>query len=79
MKKLPQNLGRQVITQGTVNVGCVAEILENSTMVQWRHVKGVEKPAEMSTRGISIEGLKGSVWLKGLARLQRGKGKWPKL
>ena len=28
-----------------------AEILENSSMDQWRHVKGVEKPADIGTRG----------------------------
>ena len=35
-----------------------AEILENSSMDQWRHVKGPENPADMGTRGMSIEGLK---------------------
>ena len=34
-----------------------AEILENSLMDQWRHVKGVENPVDNGTRGMSIEGL----------------------
>ena len=38
-----------------------AEVLENSWMDQWRHVKGVENPADIGTRGMSIEGLKESV------------------
>ena len=37
-----------------------AEILENSSMDQWRHVKGVENSADIGTRGMSIEGLKES-------------------
>ena len=41
-----------------------AEILENSSMDQWRHVKGVENPADIGTRGMSIERLKESVWLQ---------------
>ena len=55
-----------------------AEILENSSMGQWRHVKGVENPADIGTRGMSIESLKESVWLKGLAWLQADEEKWPK-
>ena len=34
-----------------------AELLENSSMDQWRHVKGVENPADIGNRGMSIEGL----------------------
>ena len=55
-----------------------AEILENSSMDQWRHVKGVENPADIGTRGLSIEGLKEPVWLNGLAWLQSDEEKWPK-
>ena len=53
------------------------EILENSSMDQWRHVKGVENPADIVTRGMSIEGLKESVWLNGPAWLQVDEEKWP--
>ena len=56
-----------------------AEILENSSMDQWRHVKGVENPADIGTRGMSIEGLKESVWLNGPAWLHADEEKWPKL
>ena len=52
-----------------------AEILENSSMDQCRHVKGVENPADI---GISIEDLKESVWLNGPAWLQADEEKWPK-
>ena len=55
-----------------------AEILENSSMDQWRHVKGVENPADIGTRGISIENLKESVWLNGPAWLQTDEDNWPK-
>ena len=55
-----------------------AEILESSSMDLWRHVKGAEKPADIGTRGMSIEGLKESVWLNGPAWLQADEGKWPK-
>ncbi|XP_075239333.1 uncharacterized protein LOC142334891 [Convolutriloba macropyga] len=37
-----------------------AEILESSSMYQWRHVKCIENPADIGTRGMSIEGLKES-------------------
>ena len=55
-----------------------AEILENSSMDQWRHVKDVENPADIGTRGISLEGLRESVWLDGPAWLQKDEDDWPK-
>ena len=55
-----------------------AEILENSSMDQWRHVKGVEKPADIGTRRKSIKGLKESVRLNGPAWLQADEEKCPK-
>ena len=55
-----------------------AEILENSSMDQWRHVKVVENPADIGTRGRSIEGLKESIWLNGPAWLQADEEKRPK-
>ena len=36
-----------------------AEILECSSMDQWRHVKGVENPADIGTPGMFIEGPQG--------------------
>ena len=41
-------------------------------------VKGVENPAEIGTRGMSIEGLRESAWLNGPALLQAEECKWPK-
>ena len=55
-----------------------AEIMENSWMDQCRHVKEVKNPALIGTRGMTVEGLKESVWLKGPPRLQRSKDSWPK-
>ena len=55
-----------------------AEILENSSLDQWRHVKGVENPADVGTQGMSIESLKESVWLNGPLWLQRDEEKWSK-
>ena len=55
-----------------------AEILENSSIDQWRHVKGVENPADIRTPEMSIEGLKESVWLNGPAWLQSDEEKWPR-
>ena len=47
-------------------------------MDQWRQVKGVENPADIGTRGMSIEGLKESVWLNVPAWLQRNEDNWIK-
>ena len=47
-------------------------------MDQWRHVKGIENPADIGTRGMSIEGLKESGWLNGTALLQTDEEKWRK-
>ena len=55
-----------------------AEILENSSMDQWRHVKGVENPADIGTRGMPIEVLKESVWLNAPAWLQANEENCPK-
>ena len=55
-----------------------AEILENSSMDQLGHVKGVTNPADIGTRGMSIKGLFESVWLNGPAWLQTDEEKWPK-
>ena len=55
-----------------------AETLENSSMDQWRHDKGVENPADIGTRRMSVEGLKESVWLDRPAWQQRSDDNWPK-
>ena len=55
--------------QQVFNAIRLAEILENSSMDQWRHFKGTENPADIGTKRISIEGLKESGWLNGPAWL----------
>ena len=47
-------------------------------MDQWRHVKGVENPADIGTREMPIERLRESVWLNGPAWLQKDEDDWPK-
>ena len=47
-------------------------------MDQWRHVKGIENPLDIGTRGMSIGGLKESGWLNGPAWLQADEEKWQK-
>ncbi|XP_075265624.1 uncharacterized protein LOC142357685 [Convolutriloba macropyga] len=55
-----------------------AKILENSSMDQWRQVKGIENPADIGNRGMSIEGLNESVWLNGPGWLHTDEEKLPK-
>ena len=55
-----------------------AEILENSSMNQWRHVKGVENPTDIGFRRMSIESLNESICLNGPAWLQTDEEMWPK-
>ena len=45
-------------------------MLENSSMEQWRHLKGIENPADIGTKGMSIGGFKESGRLNGPALLQ---------
>ena len=68
------------IAQETTSVRCEQSSgdTENSSMHQWRHAKGVEKPADIVTRGMTIEGLNESVWLNGPVWLQADEEKWPK-
>ena len=47
-------------------------------MDQWRHVKGVENPADVGSQGMSFEGLHKSAQLSGPAWLQKDEEKWPK-
>ena len=49
--------------QQVFDINRAAEILENSWIDQWRHLKDVEKPANIGTRGMSNEGLPVSGWL----------------
>ena len=56
----------------------VAEILENSAMDQRRHVEGTMNPAEIGTRGMTVEALKESEWLTGPAWLTKIEDAWPR-
>ena len=56
----------------------VAEILENSTMDQWRHVEGKMNPADIGTREMTVEALNGSEWLTGPAWLTETEDVLPK-
>ena len=49
----------------------VAEILETTDVSQWKHVSGINNPADIGTRAINIEELKRSEWLTGPALLKR--------
>ena len=56
----------------------VAEILDTTDVSQWKHVSGINNPADLGTRAITIEELKRSEWLNGLAWLKRPESQWPK-
>lgn len=47
----------------------VAEILESTSVDQWRHVPGEQNPADYGTRGLTVSLLKESTWLTGPAWL----------
>ena len=54
-----------------------AEILENSTIDEWKHVKGEMNPSDIDTRGIPIEKLTESDWLSGPLWLKDHPDDWP--
>ena len=56
----------------------VAEIPENSTIDQWRHVEGKLNPADIGTRGRTVEALKEGDWVTGPALLNETEYDWPK-
>ncbi|XP_046550437.1 uncharacterized protein LOC124260222 [Haliotis rubra] len=43
----------------------VQQIREHTTPDQWRHVKGVDNPADEASRGVSAQNLATSTWLSG--------------
>ena len=55
----------------------VAEILDTTNVSQWKHVSGINNPADIGTRAINIEELKRSEWLTGSAWLKRPESEWP--
>ena len=55
----------------------VAEILDTTDVSQWKHVSGINNPADIGTRAINIEVLKRNEWLTGPAWLKRPESEWP--
>ena len=58
-------------------VNRVAEILDTTDISQWKHVSGINNPADIGTRAINIEELKRSEWLTEPAWLKRPEIEWP--
>ena len=55
----------------------VAEILDTTDVSQWKHVSGINNPADIGTRAINIEELKRSEWLTGPVWLKRPESELP--
>ena len=55
----------------------VAEILDTTDVSQWKHVSGINNPADIGTRAINIDELRRSEWLTGPAWLKRPESEWP--
>ena len=55
----------------------VAGVLGRTDVSQWKHVSGINNPADIGTRAINIEELKRSEWLIGPAWLKRPESEWP--
>ena len=55
----------------------VGEIMDQSTVDGWRHVKGIENPADIGTRGVTVLQLLESEWLNGPAWLKVTPQNWP--
>ena len=55
----------------------VTEILDTTNVSQWKHVSGINNPANIGSRAINIEELTRSEWLTGPAWLKRPETEWP--
>ena len=55
----------------------VPEILDTTNVSQWKHVSGINNPADIGTRAFSVEELKKSEWLTGPAWLKQPENEWP--
>ena len=55
----------------------VAEKLDTTDVSQWKHVSGINNPADIGNRAINIEELKRSEWLTGPAWLKQPESQWP--
>ena len=55
----------------------VVEILDTTDVSQWKHVSGINNPADIGTRAIDVEELKRSEWPTWLVWLKRPESEWP--
>ena len=55
----------------------VPEILDTTDISQWKHVSGINNPADIGTRAINVDELKRSEWLNGPAWLKQPESEWP--
>ena len=55
----------------------VAEILDRSTIDQWRHAEVTSNPADIGTRGKSVLELEKSEWFTGPAWFREKEDAWP--
>ena len=55
----------------------VAEILESTDVTQWKQLSGINNPADIGTRKITMGDLQTSEWLIGPAWLNRPISEWP--
>ena len=55
----------------------VAEILDTTNVSQWKHVSGINNPADIGTQAINVDELKRSEWLTGPAWLKKRENEWP--
>ena len=55
----------------------VAEILGTTDVSQWKHVSGINNPADIGARAINIEDLKKIEWLTRPAWLHGPESEWP--
>ena len=54
----------------------VGKKLDQSTVHEWRHVKGTMDPADIGTRGVNVSQLLKSEWVKGPVWLQKDPSTW---
>ena len=56
----------------------MSQVLDGSTVVQWRHVPTNSNPADDATKGLKVEALLTATrWKMGPSFLREQKDKWP--
>ncbi len=55
----------------------MTELLEATSIDQWRYVKGYMNPASIGIRGMTISGLMESEWFTGPVWLKEEEIEWP--